>query len=107
MTCHVHGVSISCSLYPESNRRAVIREQYKKNVTQRITRMPRLCIPMKDVVSCDKLRSAARQALTAGDFRMGKPLLGYAKRPQIYLRRSHCELKHLSNSGKEINLEIP
>ena len=27
-----------------------------KNVTHRITWMPRLCIPMKDVASCDKLR---------------------------------------------------
>jgi len=33
--------------------------------------MPRLSIPTKDVASCDKLRSAARQALPAEDFRMG------------------------------------
>jgi hypothetical protein len=55
---------------------SVAREQhnfYNIYVTQRITRMPRLRIPMKDVASCDKLRSAARQALPAEDVRMGKP----------------------------------
>ena len=47
------------------------REVSNIYVTQRITRMPRLSIPTKDVASCDKLRSAARQALPAEDFRMG------------------------------------
>ena len=32
--------------------------------------------PMKDVISCDKLRGAANE-LRSGDFRMGKPTLGY------------------------------
>ena len=32
--------------------------------------------PMKDVISCDKLRGAANK-LRSGDFRMGKPTLGY------------------------------
>ena len=49
----------------------------------RITWMPRLCIPMKDVASCDKLRSAARQALPAEDCRMGKPLRSYVLRPGL------------------------
>ena len=31
--------------------------------------------PMKDVISCDKLRGAANE-LRSGDFRMGKPTLG-------------------------------
>ena len=51
----------------------------------RITWMPRLCIPMKDVDSCDKLRSAARQALSAEDFRMGKPSGGNAPLARISL----------------------
>lgn len=51
------------------------------HVTQRITRMPRLSSPMKDVASCDKLRSAARQALPAEDFRMGQPRGSYFPRP--------------------------
>ncbi len=38
---------------------------------------------------------------------MGQPLPGYTGRPRIYTGRSLCELKHLSNGGKEINLEIP
>ena len=32
--------------------------------------------PMKDVISCDKLRGAANKH-RSGDFRMGKPTLGY------------------------------
>ena len=50
-----------------------------------ITWMPRLCTPMKDVASCDKLRSAARQALSAEDFRMGKPMGGNAPIPVTLL----------------------
>ena len=50
-----------------------------------ITWMPRLCTPMKDVASCDKLRSAARQALSAEDFRMGKPMGGNAPIPGTLL----------------------
>ena len=69
--------------------------------------MPRLCIPTKDVASNDMLRRAARQALLTGDFRMGKPLKSYVLRPALCARRSLCELKHLSNRGKEINYEIP
>ena len=49
----------------------------------RITWMPRLCIPMKDVASCDMLRLAARQALPAEDFRMGKPVWGNAHTPRV------------------------
>lgn len=68
--------------------------------------MPRLRTPTKDVASCDKLRSAARQALTAEDLRMGKPLEGYASR-LTQVRGILGELKHLINPGKEINTEIP
>ena len=32
--------------------------------------------PMKDVISCDKLRGAANE-LRSGDFRMGKPTARY------------------------------
>ena len=32
--------------------------------------------PMKDVISCDKLRGAANE-LRSGDFRMGKPTVRY------------------------------
>jgi len=32
--------------------------------------------PMKDVISCDKLRGAANK-LRSGDFRMGKPTVRY------------------------------
>ncbi len=90
----------------------VAHEQYlrrasvlgKKNVTQRITWMPRLCIPMKDVASCVKLRSAARQALTAVDLRMGKPLESHVSRPYVVMMYGGIlrELKHLSTWGKEI-----
>ena len=38
--------------------------------------------PMKDVISCDKLRGAANE-LRSGDFRMGKPTLGYHTVNQI------------------------
>ena len=94
-----------------------------ENVTHRIKRMPRLCIPMKDVASNDMLRSAARQALSAGDLRMGKPPRSYVLGPRTFLAifcsrtpawegggkdrkkgagRSLWELKHLSTRGKEI-----
>ena len=66
-------VNSTISLRIEVARRRCIVSNV--NVTQRITRMPRLSIPMKDVASCDKLRSAARQALPAEDLRMGKPLI--------------------------------
>lgn len=39
--------------------------QFQKNkLLKSIKWMPRLQIPMKDVASCDKLRRAAKQALT-------------------------------------------
>ena len=71
-----------------SSTQLVAHEQYRrakrlraphgmKNVTHRNTWMPRLCIPMKDVASNDMLRRAARQALLAGDLRMGKPQESY------------------------------
>ena len=40
--------------------------------------MPWHVKPMKDVVSCDKLRVGANNR-QSGDFRMGKPSLGYAR----------------------------
>ena len=38
--------------------------------------------PMKDVISCDKLRGAANK-LRSGDFRMGKPTARYHMVNQI------------------------
>ena len=38
--------------------------------------------PMKDVISCDKLRGAANE-LRSGDFRMGKPTARYHTVNQI------------------------
>lgn len=71
LPAHGTGTAQFHFLVPPSKADQVSLELY---VTQRITWMPRLSIPMKDVASCDKLRSAARQALPAEDVRMGKPL---------------------------------
>jgi len=78
----------------------------KEMLLMRITWMPRLCIPMKDVASCDKLRSAARQALPAEDFRMGKPLWGNAHRPRIRGEDTlWTETSHVT--GEKKSNEIP
>ena len=58
--------------------------------------------PMKDVISCDKLRGAANE-LRSGDFRMGKPgtAIPYQRAVnQIAVRREPPELKHLSRARK-------
>ena len=56
------------------------REPSDREITDRkvqanksIRRMPWHQEPMKDVISCDKLRGAANK-LRSADFRMGKPL---------------------------------
>ena len=51
--------------------------------------------PMKDVISCDKLRGAANE-LRSGDFRMGKPTARYPALNQIGAGGEPPELKHLS-----------
>ena len=55
--------------------------------------------PMKDVISCDKLRGAANE-LRSGDFRMGKPTARYPVLNQIGTGREPPELKHLSRARK-------
>ena len=55
--------------------------------------------PMKDVISCDKLRGAANE-LRSGDIRMGKPTVRYRTLNQIGVRREPPELKHLSRARK-------
>ena len=55
--------------------------------------------PMKDVISCDKLRGAANE-LRSGDFRMGKPTARYRILNQIGIRGEPPELKHLSRARK-------
>ena len=58
--------------------------------------------PMKDVISCDKLRGAANK-LRSGDFRMGKPtgaILQYPALNKIGVGREPPELKHLSRARK-------
>ena len=55
--------------------------------------------PMKDVISCDKLRGAANE-LRSGDFRMGKPTVRYRILNQIGIRGEPPELKHLSRARK-------
>ena len=55
--------------------------------------------PMKDVLSCDKLRGAAKK-LRSGDFRMGKPTERYLILNKIGLRGEPPELKHLSRARK-------
>ena len=58
--------------------------------------------PMKDVISCDKLRGAANE-LRSGDFRMGKPgraILCQRALNQIGVRGEPPELKHLSRARK-------
>ena len=55
--------------------------------------------PMKDVISCDKLRGAANE-LWSGDFRMGKPTARYPILNQIGMGREPPELKHLSRARK-------
>ena len=55
--------------------------------------------PMKDVISCDKLRGAANK-LRSGDFRMGKPTERYLILNKIGIRGEPPELKHLSRARK-------
>ena len=49
--------------------------------------------PMKDVISCEKLRGAANE-LRSGDIRMGKPTVRYRILNQIGIRGEPPELKH-------------
>ena len=55
--------------------------------------------PMKDVISCDKLRGAANEHWS-GDFRMGKPTARYPILNQIGIGGEPPELKHLSRARK-------
>ena len=55
--------------------------------------------PMKDAISCDKLRGAANE-LRSGDFRMGKPTVRYSILNQIGIEGEPSELKHLSRTRK-------
>ena len=55
--------------------------------------------PMKDVISCDKLRGAANE-LRSGDFRMGKPTARYPAVNKIAAGGEPPELKHLSRARK-------
>ena len=58
--------------------------------------------PMKDVISCDKLRGAANK-LRSGDFRMGKPAIVNLWQPtvnKIVVGGEPPELKHLSRARK-------
>ena len=55
--------------------------------------------PMKDVISCDKLRGAANK-LRSEDFRMGKPTARYPILNQIGMGGEPPELKHLSRARK-------
>ena len=55
--------------------------------------------PMKDVISCDKLRGAANK-LRSGDFRMGKPTVRYPILNKIGIGGEPPELKHLSRARK-------
>ena len=55
--------------------------------------------PMKDVISCEKLRGAANEP-RSGDIRMGKPTARYPILNQIGIGREPPELKHLSRARK-------
>ena len=55
--------------------------------------------PMKDVISCDKLRGGAN-ILRSGDFRMGKPTARYPTLNKIGVGGEPPELKHLSRARK-------
>ena len=55
--------------------------------------------PMKDVISCEKLRGAANE-LRSGDIRMGKPTARYPILNKIGIGGEPPELKHLSRARK-------
>ena len=55
--------------------------------------------PMKDVISCEKLRGAANK-LRSGDIRMGKPTARYPILNKIGIGGEPPELKHLSRARK-------
>ena len=55
--------------------------------------------PMKDVISCEKLRGAANE-LRSGDIRMGKPTVRYPMMNEIVIGGEPPELKHLSRARK-------
>ena len=55
--------------------------------------------PMKDVISCDKLRGVANEHWS-GDFRMGKPTERYHILNKIGIWGEPPELKHLSRARK-------
>ena len=58
--------------------------------------------PMKDVISCEKLRGAANER-RSGDIRMGKPSTALPWKPymnQIVYGGEPPELKHLSRARK-------
>ena len=54
----------------------VKRESFKGQAKKSARGMPWHQEPMKDVISCDKLRGAANEH-RSGDFRMGKPTARY------------------------------
>ena len=49
-------------------------KRFYGQATKGARRMPWHWEAKKDVASCDKPRGAAKQALSPGDFRMGKPI---------------------------------
>ena len=72
--------------------------------------MPRHKKAMKDVVSCDKLREAAKLALRPGDFRMGQPAGGNAPAScteYIGAGGERGEVKHLSTLRKRKKYRFP
>ena len=78
------------------------RFKHKGQAKKSTRRMPWHWEPMKDVISCDKLRLGAN-ILRPADFRMGKPLVSQNTRSItefIGYGREPPELKHLSRARK-------
>ena len=91
-------MSLHNSTNREPNGRSIgliERDQAKKSARG----MPWHQEPMKDVISCEKLRGAANE-LRSGDIRMGKPTARYRILNEIGIRGEPPELKHLSRARK-------
>ena len=83
-----------------NSKYGILQSWFRRGQAKKSARgMPWHQEPMKDVISCDKLRGAANK-LRSGDFRMGKPTVRYRILNQIGIRGEPPELKHLSRARK-------
>ena len=92
-------VSKSTTGKPKGDLRRLLSAHRRDQARKSARGMPWHQEPMKDVISCEKLRGAANE-LRSGDIRMGKPTARYPILNQIGIGGEPPELKHLSRARK-------